>query len=270
MIPNTPTEFGMSSKNNIRKENIMAEQQKKRVWKDGGWVYESGDDVVKFSKPKPQPKKEKPATAPKPEIKPETKPEPQPVRIQTPVPELEPVEDFHEGFMRFKDGRVIKYPDFFKDLGYEIAEAEDLYHASDRAVFLDKDKRVLHTKKESVESEYPVFFSSKLLNIISAIVIETPDPGKKYYLYGRNEIDKMADHPNGHGFCAIWSPYGLIYVGDIAKTQDGTYEARLSEFAPFGPLTAFLMRAAMFLPEGANDDLVKLFVKLFTEKKNIA
>lgn len=153
-------------------------------------------------------------------------------------------------YLKLKDGRIIEYPNYFRELKYEITYTQTQFTLyctvmqKPRVAYLDAEERVLYLRDElhphpfveapedSNLSEFPVGFDVRLskdvMKLIDILVINTPS--KKHCLYSAREVGKMADFPDSEGFGATWTDAGLIFVAHVRKVEvpdeegEGTHE----------------------------------------------
>lgn len=143
-------------------------------------------------------------------------------------------------YLKLKDGRIIEYPNYFRELMYEITYTQmqfTLYCTvmnKPRVVYLDAEERVLYLQdelhphpfveapKDSNLKEFPVGvdvrLSKDVTKLIDILVINTPK--KKHCLYSTKDIGKMAEFPDSEGFGATWTDSGLDFIARVRKVLE--------------------------------------------------
>lgn len=151
-------------------------------------------------------------------------------------------------YVKTKDGRVVEYPDYFRELGYEVTHTPTqfsmycLYFEKPRVVYLDENEKVLYLKDErhphpfvkapedSVIEEAPigtdVRVASEPNKLIDVFVVNTPS--RKHCLLSVNEVNRLAEFPGAEGYGATWTEDGLMYVAK-AEGYLPTYEELVAE-----------------------------------------
>ena len=163
-------------------------------------------------------------------------------------------------YLKLKDGRIIEYPNYFKELRYDITYTQTQFALyctviqKPRVAYLDAEERVLYLRdelhphpfveasKDSPLEEFPVGFdvrlSKDMTKLIDILVINTPS--KKHCLYSARDISKMADFPDSEGYGATWTDAGLIFVAHVRKVEvpDDEGEGMHEEYRMFPLRTA--------------------------------
>lgn len=140
-------------------------------------------------------------------------------------------------YIKLNNGQIVEYPDFFRKQGYDVTYTPTQFSLyclemhKPSVVCLDSEAGLLYIKDEqhpypfvddpdgSVLGVAPVGIdtttSQDLAGIIHLLVINDAD--RKHYLYAAADINKMAEHPNGKGYGAVWTDKGLIFVAEVEE-----------------------------------------------------